>query len=135
MGNPIWVNPDFELEFFMIDSFLIPKGKTEPLSKQHIYPTKRADEHFFMVLETIRETEDAIQRNSISPDWGRKCDPCDMKVACEAELYKINKGYYANKQGQTLFSFVSPLYSKIEEPPIKTQKQLRLRLRSNTKKI
>ena len=127
MGNPIWANQDFQLELYMTDSFYIPKD-AKTTAANPIHKTIRKNEHFFMLLKMIEETEYAVQKGNISPDWGRKCDSCDMKHPCKGTLDNINKPYLEKKTGQRFFDFAIPSFLKSNPPPVQ-EEQLKLRLR------
>jgi len=88
MGNPMYINPDFEVEFFMIDSLGIdpanPKIREVP---PLIVGSERRDEHFFEVIKMIEGIEESIRTRNIYPERGRKCDSCDMKLNCRTALF------------------------------------------------
>ncbi len=95
MGNPIFVNPEFEMEFFMVNDCSIHK-------------TTRRDEHFFEIIQMINGTQKAVDEGNIYPERGRKCDSCDMRKACESKL----ESAVIPLKGQTSFDFAIPSYVK-----------------------
>lgn len=112
MGNPIFIYPEIEEEFFLIEALQrieeADKEKSKPSPKREdfrfeedykelmnrrnrilthvpevIRSTKRTDNHFFQLLDMIEGAKREIMEGNISADSGRKCDICDMKRACE----------------------------------------------------
>jgi len=116
MGNPIYIYPDFNEEFFMIEAFLkIEQAKTDPKSVKNIpkliLQTKRRNEHFFELIEMINGAERAVLEDDIYPERGRKCDICDMKKICEKELEQVLKPNLEDKKGNLLFNFNKAPYA------------------------
>ena len=113
MGNPIYINPDFEEEFFMIEALAIdPKNPNIKTIPEKILKTKRKDEHYFELIKMIDGTQTAVINGDIHPERGRKCDICDMKLACEKKLDQVNKGYLVDKKGQFSLDFFTPSFIK-----------------------
>src|SRR3989338_6040675 len=131
MGNPEFVCPDFEEEFFMIEALgYEPKpGRERPAV---IHKTKRTNEHFVSLLRMIRSTLEAVAVNrEVPPEWGRKCDSCDMRVACKKRAVEESDGFIVDKHGQQFLALESPTYSvapetKEKKSGNKEQKRLRL---------
>ena len=72
----------------------------------------------------------AINEGNIYPERGRKCDSCDMNLACEKKLYEVEKGELIDKGGQLHFDFAVPYFArKKEEKPKQEAEQLKLRMR------
>jgi len=128
MGNPIFVNPDFKVEFFMIDAFGInpsnPRINTVPPA---IVPSERRDEHFFELMKMVEGTEESVNTGNIYPERGRKCDDCDMKAPCRQKLNDVRAGTLVDKKKQQYLSFVAPLFIQKEEKPAPDQKKFRFR--------
>lgn len=126
MGNPIYINPDFIEEFFMVEapSFNLKKNRSINI----IYSTTRKDEHFFELINMINGIEKTVSEGEIYPERGRKCDYCDMKYACEKRLEKTGAGHFEDKKGQGFFSFAIPSYARNEEQQ-KESGQIKMRYR------
>lgn len=129
MGNPIYINPDFVMEFFMIEAPVFNLKKKHSI--EVINPTTRRDAHFFELIKMIDGIEKAVSEGEIVPDRGRKCDSCDMKYACEKRLDKVGAGNLEDKMGQGFFSFAIPAYARNDEQKDlfskKEQKKFRFR--------
>jgi len=139
MGHPNYTEPNFINQFFMIEALKIRDNSkyqsTTPL--EHIYSTSRREEHFREFMSMISGIERAVTYNDIYAERGKKCDDCDMKVSCKAQLEKAGKGEYFDKHGQGILNFASPAYIRpLEETKQidarakeleKSQKKLRLR--------
>jgi len=138
MGNPIYVNPNFIEEFFMIEALSVnsEKVRTVPCA---VHTTTRRNEHFFELLKMIDGTQTAVALGGIYPERGRKCDDCDMKIACGSKLNDVGKGEFTNKEGQIYFNFAFPNYIKKSKYEIKAEEekakkqQIKLKLRRNLK--
>ncbi|MEK6844895.1 MAG: PD-(D/E)XK nuclease family protein [Nanoarchaeota archaeon] len=116
MGNPFYINPDFEMQFSMIEALAIDsnsqKIKTPP---KMIISTQRTDENYLELVKMIDGTKESIETGNIYPERGRKCDSCDMSVACDKKLDDVNSGRLIDKRGQLFFSFAFPNFVKKEE--------------------
>lgn len=125
LGNPLYIPRSVSLEFFMIEG-LVKEGGLESA----IHSTSRTDEQFLEVISMIEGTEKAISKGNVYGEFGKKCDDCDMGVACDAHFAESEK---SPKPPQISFSFVQPSSrSERKEGPI--AKQPRLRLRRKRKK-
>jgi len=121
MGNPIFADPEFEMEFFMMEAPKVAKDLKEkakgkksknPRVPKTIYTTNRTDDHFYEVLAMIRGTEISIANGDYYPERGRKCDSCSMKLACNEELKKARDKIATERDGQILIYETAPLYKK-----------------------
>lgn len=130
MGNPIYVNPDFELQFSMIESLSInpdsPNIKNPP---KLIVSTYRTNENYFELVKMIDGTQEAVETGNIYPERGRKCDSCDMKKICDERLADVGSGQMTDKKGQLFFDFAIPRFQKKEEPVKKNFNQKRFAFR------
>lgn len=133
-----FINPDFIQEFFMVEAPSFVKRREQEGKKvamPYLNQAKRTDEHFREVIDMINGTERAVSLGNVYPERGRKCDDCDMKLACAEKLK--NPTYVFSQKGQLSLDFAIPLFAKSEEQKQaflsqdKTQKRLQLR----TKKI
>ncbi|MEM4259281.1 MAG: PD-(D/E)XK nuclease family protein [Candidatus Pacearchaeota archaeon] len=128
MGNPDFVYPEFGVEFFMIDALGIdssnPKIKNIP---DVIASSERKNEHFYEVIKMIEGTEESVRTGNIYPERGRKCDDCDMKIACANKLNCVRTGNLVDKKGQLYFNFATPLFLKKEEQPAPKPRKFRFR--------
>jgi hypothetical protein len=130
MGKPIYINPDFDEEFFMIEAPAFNLKKNHSINV--INSTTRKDEHFFELLNMINGIEKAVSEGEIYPERGRKCDYCDMKYSCEKRLNRVGSGHLEDKTGQGFFSFAIPLYARDQEQlKDKNIGQKRIRYRFN----
>jgi hypothetical protein len=113
MGRPLYINPEFVEEFFMVEApaFNIKKGHSVNILNQ----TTRRDEHFLELFGMINGIEKAVSEGEIYPERGRKCDYCDMKVSCEKRLEKTGTGNFQDKNKQEFFSFMIPAYARDKE--------------------
>jgi len=128
MGNPILVNPLFSMEFFMIEApYYNSLEKNRSLDA--ILSTSRSDNHFYEIIEMINGTISMVNSGRVYPEWGRKCDYCDMKVACEKKAGKPSTDILINKEGQLSLSLMTPPRLDLLEEDTQT----RLRLRRNLK--
>ncbi len=136
MGDPFYICPDFEMQFSMIEALAIdpnsPKIKNPP---KMIISTQRTDENYFELVKMIDGTEESIETGNIYPERGRKCDSCDMSVACDKKLSEVNSGRLADKNGQLSFSFAFPNFVKKEEPVKRNKNQKRFNFRYNKEKF
>jgi len=99
MGNPIYISSDFVQEFFMLESC-------------ETFETSRKDKDYFELLKMIKGTEETINSGNVYPEWGSKCDYCDMKIACEKKSSQPQNPC-VDKKGNGLFDFiVPPLYAR-----------------------
>lgn len=133
MGNPIYVNENFEHEFFMIEALpIITKEESEKKNWEKniklIYPTTRTDKHFFEVIKMIEGVEKAVEIGNVYPERGRKCDDCDENISCEGVLELADQEIVKDLGGQGFFSFAAPLYMK----PVK---KIKSRVDKNTKRF
>lgn len=99
MGHPDFITDKFGLEFFMIESC-------------QTYETTRTDQHFYELLEMIEGIEKAVQTGDIYPERGRKCDSCDMKIACGNRLVLAGQRLTKDVRGQLYFNFAAPRYMR-----------------------
>ena len=142
LGNPLFIYPEIDEEFFMIEA--LPKikeaenEKKKGLPKKHdfaneedffeavkrrdrllenipqaILSTKRKDEHFFEVINMIKGVEEAVSRGDIYPERGRKCDICDMKYACEKRLEQVVRPVIYDRKGNTVMDFALAPYAGV----------------------
>lgn len=128
MGHPMYINPDFQVEFFMIDALGIDPSNP----KIHDIPpvivsSDRKDAHFFEVIKMIEGIEESIRTKNIYPERGRKCDSCDLKSPCRDKLNDVRAGTLVDKRGQQYFNFATPLFIQKEEKPAFNQRKFRFR--------
>ncbi|VVB77601.1 PD-(D/E)XK nuclease superfamily protein [uncultured archaeon] len=148
VGNPYFIYPEIEEEFFMIEA--LPKiRQAESESKKEapkksdfaneedykeaikrrdrilgnipsvILKTKRRDEHFYELIKMIKGAKEAVKVGDIYPERGRKCDICDMKYACEKKLDQVTKPVMHDKKGHMLFDFMkAPYAGPVEVNPL-----------------
>ena len=132
MGNPFYICPDFELQFSMIEALAIdinsPNIKNPP---NLISSTFRTDENYFELVKMIDGTQEAVETGNIYPERGKKCDSCDMSVACDKKLNDVNSGIFVDKKRQLIFDFAVPNFIKKEEPPKKNKSQKKFSFRYN----
>ncbi|MEK6817590.1 MAG: PD-(D/E)XK nuclease family protein, partial [Nanoarchaeota archaeon] len=132
MGNPFYINPDFELQFSMLETLAIdlssPNIKNPP---KLIVSTIRTDENYFELVKMINGTQEAVETGNIYPERGGKCDFCDMKKACDEKLSNVGSGQLIDKKGQLHFDFVIPKFQKKEEVLKKDPNQKRFNFRYN----
>jgi len=149
MGNLLYVDPNFEMQFGMIEALSINldnlKIRTIP---EMIQSTTRTNAHFFELINMVDGTQRSIDDGNIYPERGKKCDSCDMKVACDGRLEDVNSDVFLGKGGQYVMDFVKPaflrkddpdkespsfaksrLFDKKEDPPKRNKNQKRLALR------
>lgn len=116
LGNPLYVDPNIELQFAMIESLAIDlsdsKIKNAP---QFIQSTYRTNENFFELVKMVDGMDRAIETGDIYPERGKKCDICDMKEACDKKLYDVDSGKFVGKNGQILLDFFTPHFLRKEE--------------------
>ncbi len=118
MGHPFYINPNFELEYFMVEAPYYReqlKRKEWKRSPEIILPTKRREEHFFELLKMVDGIKKTIDTGEIYPERGDKCGNCDVNDSCEKELDKVGKGSEIDGKGQFFLSFALPVYIKKEE--------------------
>jgi len=140
LGNPYFIYPEIDEEFFMIEALpRIKEAEKERLKgspKKHdfaneedffgavkkrdwalnnipqvILTTKRKNEHFFEVIKMIKGVEEAVSRGDIYPERGRKCDICDMKYECEKKLDCVSIPVPYDRKGNTVLDFALAPYS------------------------
>ncbi|MFW5846753.1 MAG: PD-(D/E)XK nuclease family protein [Nanoarchaeota archaeon] len=129
-GNPLFVDPEINMEFFMVEApYLIKKFENNPkkyssvTSPQTILPTHRTNEHFFEVLNMIDGTMQRIREGIVYAERGRKCDSCSMKQPCEKKLSEQGIGNLEDYAGNICLSLVSPMYAKNQEKEIQEIKK------------
>lgn len=153
LGNPMFIYPEIEEEFFMIEA--LPKikeaenEKKKGAPKKHdfanegdffeavkrrdrllenipqvILSTTRKDEHFFEVIKMIKGVEEAVSKGDIYPERGRKCDICDMKYACEKKLDYVTRPNIHDRKGNTVMDFaLAPYSAPVNIKPAQKQKK------------
>ena len=130
MGNPLYVDSDFEMQFGMIEALSInldsPKIKTIP---SIIQKTTRVNENYFELVKMIDGTQKAMESGDVYPERGRKCDICDMKISCDKKLYDVGSGELVDKKGQYLMEFAKPSFVLKVEPVKKNRNQKRFNFR------
>jgi len=84
-----------------------------------IYKTTRTNEHFFEIIKMLDGVEGIIKSGMIYAERGRKCDDCNVNLACQEKLKEIGKGFSEDKKGQLMFSYSIPYYMR----PIQNEKQ------------
>ena len=131
MGNPRFIDPNFIVEFFMIEALSIDLGPRIKTIPPVIVSSYRNDNHFFELIKMINGSQRDIDTGNIYPERGRKCDSCDVRHVCEDQLYMSKAGELTDKNGQKLFSFVIPYFMlKDEQESEYEQGRLRLRRKS-----
>ncbi|MEM3113150.1 MAG: PD-(D/E)XK nuclease family protein [Candidatus Pacearchaeota archaeon] len=119
MGNPIFIDNEFEEEFFMIEAPFVAKKMLE--KNPDVRPTNlpkilhksvRRNEHFFELMRMIKGTEESVNSGIIYAERGRKCDLCSFKYSCEKKLEDALGGGPKEDNGQELFDFVGATYGK-----------------------
>lgn len=131
MGNPMYVDPDIGVEFFMLEA-LGTENKV-------IHRSSRTDAHFFELLRMINGINKAVNEREVYPERGRKCDACDMRHVCDGLLEKVSESFSTDKRGQGLLDFAVPLYMKQSQGEIDDERkriekeQPRLKLRRDLK--
>ena len=139
MGNPMLICPEFDHEFFMVEAPGIIENsrkiapKVEDFSTEKKYqedyakwknqkdkiktlpevtiPTKRYDYHFSELIKMIYGAEEIKNRKNIYAESGRKCDRCEMRVACARTIRENQDKLEIGKideNGQRFLSFVEP---------------------------
>lgn len=71
--------------------------------------TRRTEQHFYNLVDNIRNVESSVESGNISFESGKKCDFCDMRHVCSkraCDPISIPK----DKKGNMLFSFMDPIY-------------------------
>ncbi|MBU3907217.1 MAG: hypothetical protein KKA64_03120, partial [Nanoarchaeota archaeon] len=128
---------DFEMEFFLIESLPILNDNTKKISwKVELTPkTKRVPQHFLSLIDMINGTRQDIETGNVYPESGRKCESCDMSVACSEEIEKAGSGVLEAKAGQKLFSFMSPRYLLTKEQELELKKLREPKNDENQKKM
>ena len=130
MGNPLYVDPNIELQFGMIEALSInldsPKIKTIP---ELVRKTARTNENFFELVKMIDGSEKSVRTGNVYAERGRKCDYCDMSVACDKKLNEVGSEIFVDKKGQYFMDFAKPSFIKKEEPPKKDKSQKRFNFR------
>ncbi len=132
MGNPLYVDADFDMQFGMIEALSIDlsskKIRTIP---ELICHTTRTNENYFELIKMIDGTQEAVSSGNIYPERGKKCDGCDLKEACDKKLEDTNAGEMTGKNGQYLMDFAIPRFAKKEEIIKKNPGQKRFHFRYN----
>lgn len=122
-----FISPKIEQGFFMIEAMSINPEKVKNIPNP-LTITYRDDSHFFEILKMVEGTEKSIKNGSFFPEYGRKCDLCDLKHACDEESKKIGQGYLADKKGNLYLPFAVPDYiKKVMEQENPNQKKFRFR--------
>lgn len=129
LGNPIFVNPDFKVEFFMIDALGIdatnPKIRNIP---PPIVQSERKEQHFYELIKMIESTEERVKKGDFNAERGRKCDDCDVKVTCAEKLEQVKTGTLVDKKDkQIYFTFAAPFFMTEDESLPPKQKKIRFR--------
>ena len=119
MGRPIFVDPNFVEEFFMIEAPLVAKRMIEKNPDvdlrnlpQTLHTTSRSDAHFFELMRMIKGTEESVISGNVYAERGRKCDACNFKSSCENKLEDAIKKAPEQLNGQGLFDFAAATYEK-----------------------
>ncbi len=112
MGNPIFIYPEFDQEFFMVEALSKIEEAKKPGSRikdlpKSILPTKRSDVHFNELIKMINGTRQIRERENIYAESGRKCDLCEMKKPCAERIYENQDQLVVNKNGQRFLSFIN----------------------------
>ena len=157
MGNPIFIYPEFEQEFFMIEAPYIielankPAPKKEDFDSERKYQeehakwkiqkdriknipeithtTKRHDFHFYELAKMISRMEQITEGKDVYAESGRKCDRCSMKKACKNKIEKSQDKIKIDEKGQRFFSFIdSPTIISIREEVKQNQEKYVQRL-------
>lgn len=133
MGNPIYIEPKFKEEFFMIEALpMIASPEDYPNLKkppQLLLKTKRTDNHFFELIKMIDGIEEAVRKGDFYPERGRKCSLCSMKVSCDKKLKEAGSGQLVDKNNQLHFDYVFPAYVRENDVAKRNPDQTRLKLR------
>ena len=110
MAGNSFVSPNLSLEFFMIEALGVNPEKVKSVPNP-INSTSRKDTHFYEVLKMVEGTKRAAETGDIHPEFGKKCDICDEKRACDEESEKIGQGWMEHK-GNLSLEFIHPEYIK-----------------------
>ena len=131
MGNPIFISEKIHPEFFMVEAL---RYSNQKIPQQVIYPTFRTDEHFFELIRMIDGVTEKINKELIYPERGRKCDYCDVKIACEKKLSLASNNEAKDSNRQLVFDFAAP-FSQQRNKIYKhkeVQRKFRLRKKDNS---
>lgn len=116
--NGVFVNPEIEEQFFMIEALGIDPNKCRTLPPV-ICPTKRTEEHFYGLLAMVKGVKRILNPpDEVYGEWGRKCSGCGMRVACRRRFNEIGHEF-KDKKGNSFFSFSKPFYVRERETIIK----------------
>ncbi|HLC77944.1 MAG TPA: PD-(D/E)XK nuclease family protein [Candidatus Nanoarchaeia archaeon] len=131
MGNPMYVDPDIGVEFFMIEAL--------GTNKKVIHQSSRTDGHFLELVRMIDGINITLNQGVVYPERGRKCDPCDMRHVCGGLIKRTREDAAFDEKGQGSLDFAVPLYRKpsqgetIEEIKKASQGQIKMSLRRDLK--
>ena len=131
--DPVYIDPEFEEQFFMIEApYDIQKVESGLLKREMpkiILPTHRTEKHLFDLIAMTKTIQTIFDTGLIYPQRG-SCDYCDVKYPCLRKLETQGRGFLADKKGNRFFSFAVPEFAREEEEPvpkIKLQSTLGLR--------
>ena len=126
MGNPHYVVPNLQQEFFMLEApvkIAELKKQGKKLIPKVINVTTRTDNHFFEVIKMIDSVQERIITGNIVAERGRKCDFCDLKQVCKKKIDEVEIGSMKDKKGQFNLEFAVPFFARAENKNIKKQKK------------
>jgi len=123
-----FVSPNLELEFFMIEALSIDSKKVK-YAPNPVNKTRRDDNHFFEILKMVEGIKKSVSQGNVYPEYGQKCDFCDVRFRCDEESKKIGQDYMANKQGNLFLPFALPDYIKKDTEKKRDPNQKRIRFR------